>query len=201
MRLNKSTVLGLGGRIGTEAVPFRPSPSIILDLLVAVNVAVIGMILFLPHNRTVGRDASPPTRAASPPAAADTMGRAPTNRTSAPTNAAVEPGSPPYGLPAAVFALFDAIGRVESGNRDDAVGDKGRSRGRYQISLPYWIDGGGDPERYEKDVLNPAICRQRMLRYWRRYCPAALATGDLETLARVHNGGARGAQKAATRTY
>jgi len=50
-----------------------------------------------------------------------------------------------------------------------------------------------------------------MLAYWRRYAPAALAAaqgGDerrampaLQTLARVHNGGPRGARNAATLAY
>ena len=191
---------GFGGADIAATCGSRVSPACILDLVVAVNVAVIGMILFQPHNRTVGRDASPPTRAASPPATADDKGRAPTGCNSAPIQAAVEAGSP-SGLPAAVYSLFPAISWTESRDDDDAVGDRGKSRGRYQIGLPYWTDGGGDPARYSVDVLDPTICRRVMLRYWRRYCPVALAAGDLETLAKVHNGGPRGASKAATRAY
>ncbi len=40
-----------------------------------------------------------------------------------------------------------------------------------------------------------------MVRYWRRYCPRALAQGDWQTLARVHNGGPRGHRKPATHAY
>ena len=40
-----------------------------------------------------------------------------------------------------------------------------------------------------------------MLAYWRRYCPTAMAAGDAEVLARVHNGGPRGNRKAATAAY
>ena len=32
-----------------------------------------------------------------------------------------------------------------------------------------------------------------MSAYWRRYCPEALRTVDIETLCRVHNGGPLGA--------
>jgi hypothetical protein len=40
-----------------------------------------------------------------------------------------------------------------------------------------------------------------MLAYWRRYAAAALAAGDLATLARVHNGGPGGARNPATLAY
>jgi TfoX/Sxy family transcriptional regulator of competence genes len=44
-----------------------------------------------------------------------------------------------------------------------------------------------------------------ILAYWRRYCPSALARGDVQTLARVHNGGpkwyATAKRRAATLTY
>ncbi len=55
--------------------------------------------------------------------------------------------------------------------------------------------------RYRREVVDPATARRTMLAYWRRYCPAALDAGDWETLARVHNGGPRGAEKQATEAY
>ena len=176
----------------------------------------------------VGRQAAPTSRPAVPTftAAAAVLGRAPTGCIGAPTSAAGASDSsslpePPAvvfvvhkpgasdpqrplrltDVPQTVFRLIDAIGWVESRNDDSAVGDGGRARGRYQITLAYWIDGGRSAERYAADVLDPAICRAVMIRYWKRYCPAALFSGDLETLARVHAGGPRGAQTRATERY
>jgi predicted chitinase len=91
--------------------------------------------------------------------------------------------------------------QVESRGDDRAVGDHGRSRGPYQISRLYWADGGGDPRRYDRDVWSAETSRRVVVGYWRRYCPAALEAGDLETLARVHNGGPHGAAKVATLEY
>ena len=88
--------------------------------------------------------------------------------------------------------LFYAIGTVESGHDDNAVGDGGASIGRYQIQKPYWIDAtefdktiGG---RYE-DVRDPAYARKVMRAYWRRYEPEAYRAGNYEVLAKAHNGG------------
>jgi hypothetical protein len=37
--------------------------------------------------------------------------------------------------------------------------------------------------------------------YLKRYAPQAWAAGDVETLARIHNGGPKGATKPATKGY
>jgi hypothetical protein len=154
---------------------------------------------------TSGRKASPFPRSAIPTfiAAAGSLAPGSGSRSSAEMQAAADRAISHAlrAVPAAVYSLFPAISWTESRDRDDAVGDGGRSRGRYQIGLAYWIDGGGDPERNETDVLNPALCRRVMIGYWQCYCPAALATGDSETLARVHNGGPRGTRNAATKKY
>lgn len=86
--------------------------------------------------------------------------------------------------------LFEAIALVETGGEpdpDSAVGDNGRSLGRYQIGRLYWLDSGvpGD----WSDVRDPAYARRAMLAYWRRWCPHALSIHDFHTLARYHNGG------------
>ena len=67
--------------------------------------------------------------------------------------------------------LFHAIGEVESGNDDDAVGDDGNALGRYQIWEIYWQDAiehdpsiGGE----YTDVTNPEYARKVMLAYWDR---------------------------------
>lgn len=134
---------------------------------------------------------------------------------------ASEAPASPYSAPAAdaqstgpdIHDLYAAIAYVESGgerDRDNATGDGGASLGRYQIQLAYWRDAWGLDraavtdamrEQYRLDVTDPATARETMRRYWRRHCPAALDAGDWATLARVHNGGPRGAEKDATADY
>lgn len=98
--------------------------------------------------------------------------------------------------------FFAAIAQVESGGDDNAIGDDGWSRGRYQIREAYWLDSGTRWE-YPIDAKSPTICRDVMYRYWCRYCPVAVFSTppDWETMARVHNGGPRGAEKTATIEY
>lgn len=103
-----------------------------------------------------------------------------------------------------IDTLIYAIGTVESNHDDNAVGDQGRSIGRYQIMRVYWQDAtdydksiGG---KYE-DVRDPVYAAKVMRAYWRRYARQAYESGDFETLARIHNGGPRGHKKDATLGY
>lgn len=98
-----------------------------------------------------------------------------------------------------VTALLDAIMSVESGGRTDAVGDGGDALGAFQIHQAYWIDSRL-PGVYT-DCRDPAYAKLVVLAYWSRYCPQALANGDLEELARVHNGGPAGASNPKTQRY
>jgi len=103
--------------------------------------------------------------------------------------------------------FFNAVRTVETGGARDArraVGDGGRSRGPFQISRDYWADGCkqlGTRWDYAANVGDEERCRAVMLGFFARYAPAALATGDWERLARVHNGGPAGASKPATNAY
>lgn len=102
--------------------------------------------------------------------------------------------------------VLDAIRHVETGGCADpasAVGDGGRALGPYQIHRGYWQDAVQfDPslvangETYAS-VRNAAYAERVMLAYWSRYAKS----WDAETLARVHNGGPKGARKAATLGY
>lgn len=108
----------------------------------------------------------------------------------------------PKAAAAELRPLFDAIRQVETGGvakPHDAVGDRGRSLGPYQISQAYWRDSGvrGDWRRCRKTHCAEAA----MIAYWERYCPQALRARDFRTLARVHNGGPKGNRKAATERY
>ena len=98
---------------------------------------------------------------------------------------------PAFGQTQADF--FHAIGQVESGHDDNAVGDGGASIGRYQIQRAYWIDSR-IPGRYEQ-VKDKAYAERVMLAYFKRYAPKALDAGDWETLSRLHNSGPAWAKK------
>jgi hypothetical protein len=100
--------------------------------------------------------------------------------------------------------FLDAIRRVETGGLPaagvGAVGDKGASIGPYQIQRAYWLDSRIFGE-YRSCLKDAAYSERVMRAYWARYCPKALAAEDWETLARIHNGGPKGAKKTATVKY
>jgi len=97
-------------------------------------------------------------------------------------------------------SFFRALHVVETSGRTGAIlGDNGKALGPLQIHRAYHADAriGGDYSRcadldYSKRVVSA---------YLQRYAPAAWASGDVTTLARVHNGGVRGASKPATVAY
>lgn len=93
-----------------------------------------------------------------------------------------------------------AIHQVESGGRTGAViGDHGKALGPLQIHRDYWKDSGV-AGRYE-DCTNLEYSVKVMTAVLNRYASNAVAQQDFATLARIHNGGPRGAQKAATLPY
>lgn len=99
-------------------------------------------------------------------------------------------------------SLFDAIRKVETGGHVDpgsASGDGGRSLGPYQISRAYWKDSGV-AGRYEM-VRSRSYAERVMIAYWKRYSPRSLKRCDSQTLARIHNGGPKGATRGSTRSY
>ena len=97
-------------------------------------------------------------------------------------------------------SFFRALHIVEtSGKLGPTIGDNGKALGPLQIHRAYHADSrvAGDYSRcadldYSKRVVTA---------YLKRYAPQAWAAGDVETLARVHNGGVRGASKTATKGY
>lgn len=96
--------------------------------------------------------------------------------------------------------FYDALWHVETGGRQGAVvGDGGKALGPYQIHRAYWQDSGV-PGSYGM-VTNEAYARRVVAAYLQRYAPRAVASGDLETLARTHSGGPSGASKPATLGY
>ena len=96
--------------------------------------------------------------------------------------------------------FFAALHTVETGGALGAIkGDKGKALGPLQIHRAYHADSrvGGDYARcadleYSKKVVTA---------YLKRYAPAAWESGDVSTLARIHNGGPKGNIKPATKPY
>ena len=97
-------------------------------------------------------------------------------------------------------SFFRALHIVETGGKRGAIiGDNGAALGPLQIHRAYHADSrvAGDYSRcadleYSKRVVSA---------YLQRYAPEAWAKGDIETLARIHNGGPRGVSKPATFNY
>jgi hypothetical protein len=90
--------------------------------------------------------------------------------------------------------------QVESSSKHGAIkGDGGAALGPLQIHRGYHKDSRV-PGKYEQ-VANLAYARKVAEAYFKRYARQAFERGDVVSLARVHNGGPRGNQKAATLAY
>lgn len=100
--------------------------------------------------------------------------------------------------------FLDAIAKVESNNNDKAIGDKGKAIGRYQIWEIYWKDALTYAPKIEgtyQDCRTKDYAERVLIAYMMRYARKALQDNDLQTLARIHNGGPKGAEKDATLPY
>ena len=98
-------------------------------------------------------------------------------------------------------SFFRALHIVEtSGRTGPIIGDGGAALGPLQIHRAYHADSrvAGAYER----VADLEYSKRVATAYLKRHAPAeAWAAGDVETLARVHNGGPRGHLKSATKGY
>jgi hypothetical protein len=97
-------------------------------------------------------------------------------------------------------SFFSALHVVETSGRTGAIlGDNGKALGPLQIHRAYHSDSRV-PGAYER-VADLEYSKRVASAYFKRYAPEAWAKGDVEVLARVHNGGPRGASKPATLGY
>lgn len=97
-------------------------------------------------------------------------------------------------------AFFRALHNVETSGRTGVIrGDAGRALGPLQIHYDYWRDSGV-PGNYS-DCQNLAYSKRVVAAYMKRFAPRAWRNGDWRTLARIHNGGAKGHMKKATLRY
>ena len=97
-------------------------------------------------------------------------------------------------------SFWRALHIVETSGRTGPIfGDNGKALGTLQIHRGYHADSrvAGDYSR----VADLDYSKRVATAYLKRHAPEAWAKGDVETLARVHNGGPRGHLKPATKGY
>ena len=97
-------------------------------------------------------------------------------------------------------SFWRALHVVEtSGRTGPIIGDQGRALGPLQIHRVFHADSrvAGPYER----VADLDYSKRVATAYFKRWAPDAFAKGDVETLARVFNGGPRGHLKPATKGY
>ena len=103
--------------------------------------------------------------------------------------------------------FFRALAVVESGDRDNVVGDRGKALGRFQIWSVYWQDavskfpGLTKEGSYESCLRDGNYSERVVAAYFRRYGRKFLDAKDYESLARIHNGGPKGHLRASTEKY
>ena len=112
--------------------------------------------------------------------------------------------------------LLPALRMVETGGSPKgglgAIGDGGNALGPYQIWNIYHKDAATRDKTLDnyRRCLNSKSYSERVIKaYMKRYAVAAArrldqgkaTRSDLETVARIHNGGPRGATKDSTRKY
>jgi len=96
--------------------------------------------------------------------------------------------------------FFKALHQVETGGRLGAIrGDSGKALGPLQIHKSYHQDARVPGEYIQVADYEYAV--RVVSAYLRRYARAAWESGDVVTLARVHNGGPKGHTKPATERY
>ena len=105
------------------------------------------------------------------------------------------------------YGFLTALARVESGMNDAAVNEAEGAVGRFQIRQCYLDDANeAAGTRYAlAEMADPRKAMQVVCAYLGRYAPAFEARAGrpatAEDLARIHNGGPRGAEKDATLDY
>jgi len=104
--------------------------------------------------------------------------------------------------------FFTALAEFESGTADNAIGDYGKSLGRYQVGRDFHTDAllfspsiGG----VYQDVTKPDYAEKIITAYMLRYLGADvwnnLTDANIQLIARTHNGGPRGASKQSTKEF
>lgn len=85
-------------------------------------------------------------------------------------------------------SFFRALGKIESDNNVLAIGDNKKAIGIYQIHYNYWLDATTFDKTIDgtyQDCFKKEYSKRVVSAYLKRYCP----NGDVQQLARTHNGG------------
>ena len=104
-------------------------------------------------------------------------------------------------------SLLRAISKVESNNKELAIGDSGKAYGAFQIHKIYVDDVNRfSVKKYKHtDAFNKKIAEEIVVKYLqhygRRYEKITGRPVSREALARIHNGGPDGWKKTATIKY
>lgn len=97
-------------------------------------------------------------------------------------------------------AFFKALHQVEtSGRLGPTVGDNGKALGPLQIHRRYHQDSRVPGDYTQVSDYDYSV--RVVSAYLKKYAPSAWERGDVVVLARIHNGGPRGAAKPATEKY
>ncbi len=98
--------------------------------------------------------------------------------------------------------FFTALGAVESGNNDEAIGSYGEI-GRYQITQPYWEDAynTGELEGTFEQCKDQKYSEKVIALYMGIYAKEAWENQNYFKVARIHNGGPNGFFKSTTYSY
>lgn len=106
-----------------------------------------------------------------------------------------------------VDVLIPALIQVESGGNEKAVGDKGRAKGILQLHKIYINDVNRIAKKnfVHDDAFDVEKSKQivkiYLLHYGKKYEKKTGKKVSDEILARIHNGGPRGYEKASTEKY
>lgn len=113
-----------------------------------------------------------------------------------------------YTIAATVSEDFLArLAAVESGGSDAAINFEEGAYGRYQVRAPYLADANAalGTSYTLSEMHDPrkaaAVVRAYLLRYGQAYERRTGLAATAVVLARIHNGGPRGAEKTATLDY
>lgn len=97
-------------------------------------------------------------------------------------------------------SFWRALHLVEtSGRHGPIVGDGGKALGPLQIHRAYHKDSRV-PGEYSR-VADLEYSKRVASAYFKRYAPEAWERGDVDVLARIHNGGLTGHKRASTLPY
>jgi len=103
--------------------------------------------------------------------------------------------------------LLRAISKVESNNKELAVGDSGKAYGAFQLHKIYIDDVNRfSAKKYRRtDAFNKKLAEEIVVKYLqhygKRYERITGQSASREVLARIHNGGPDGWKKSSTIKY